>query len=131
MSLGERRAADGSAAGIQGVLEYATDLFDRSSVEALAGRLVRLLEGVVAEPDRAIGTLDILSAEERHRLLEVWNETGRAIASSTLPELFSAQAGRTPEAVAAVFGDERLSYRGAGAALEPVGASSDRAGGWS
>ena len=110
LSLGERRAADGSAAGIRGVLEYATDLFDRSSVEALAGRLVRLLEGVVAEPDRAIGTLDILSAEERHRLLEVWNETGRAIASSTLPELFSAQAGRTPEAVAAVFGDERLSY---------------------
>ena len=47
-------------------LSYRPDLFDRSSVEAIAGRLVRLLEGAVADPDRAIGPLDILSAAERH-----------------------------------------------------------------
>ena len=47
------------------MIEYATDLFDRGSVEAIAGRLVRLLEAAVAHPDRAIGSLDILSAEER------------------------------------------------------------------
>ena len=39
LSLGEQRGADGTPAGIDGVLEYATDLFDRASVEALAGRL--------------------------------------------------------------------------------------------
>ena len=37
VSLGEQRAADGSPAGIGGVIEYATDLFDRQSVEALGG----------------------------------------------------------------------------------------------
>ena len=41
LSLVERRGADGSPAGIEGALEYASDLFDRSSVEAIAGRLVR------------------------------------------------------------------------------------------
>ena len=46
-------------------LEYRGDLFDRASVVALADRLVRLLEAAVAEPERAIGSLDILSAEER------------------------------------------------------------------
>ena len=44
LSLGEQRAADGAPAGIHGVLEYATDLFDRATVEALVGRLVRLLK---------------------------------------------------------------------------------------
>jgi non-ribosomal peptide synthetase component F len=42
-------------------LSYRPDLFERASVEAIAGRLVRLLEGAVADPDRAIGKLDILA----------------------------------------------------------------------
>ena len=59
-------------------LEYRGDLFDRGSVEALAGRLVRLLEAAVAEPERAIGSLDILSAEERDTILREWNDTARS-----------------------------------------------------
>ena len=79
LSLAERRGSDGSPAGIEGALEYASDLFDRASVEAIAGRLVRLLEGAVADPDRAIGKLDILGAGERHTILREWNATARAI----------------------------------------------------
>ncbi len=110
LSLAERRGSDGSPAGIEGALEYASDLFDRASVEAIAGRLVRLLEGAVADPDRAIGRLDILGAAERHTILREWNATARAIPGATLPELFAAQVARTPEADAVVFEDERLSY---------------------
>ena len=61
LSLGEQRGADGAPAGIHGVLEYATDLFDRANIEALVGRLVRLLEAAVADADRPIGSLDILT----------------------------------------------------------------------
>src|SRR5262249_3517877 len=111
VSLAERRAADGSPAGIEGVLEYATDLFERSSVERLAERLVRLLSAAVADASRPIGGLDILSGAERETLLRGFNDTAQALASSTLPELFAAQVARTPEAVAVVFEDERLSYR--------------------
>ncbi len=92
------------------MIEYATDLFDRQSVEALAARLVRLLEAAVAEPERAIGRLDILSPEERHTILRTWNDTAHPIAATTLPELFAAQAARTPDAIAVVFEDKSLSY---------------------
>jgi non-ribosomal peptide synthetase component F len=111
LSLAERRGADGSAGGISGVLEYALELFDRSTVEGMADRLVRILAAAVAAPDRRIGTLDILAAGERRRLLEDWNATARAVPSGTLPELFGAQVARTPSAVAVVYEDRRLSYR--------------------
>ena len=110
LSLGEQRARDGTLMGIHGALEYASDLFERSSVEALAGRLIRLLEAAVAEPDRAIGRLDILAPAERDTILRAWNETAHAIEPATLPELFAAQVGKTPDAVAVVFEEQSLSY---------------------
>ena len=69
------------------------------------GRLVRLLEAAVAEPERAIGSLDILAPDERRTILQDWNDTARAIPAATLPELFAAQAARTPDAAAVVFED--------------------------
>ena len=50
-------------------VDYRPDLFDRADVEAMAARLVRLLEAAVAEPGRAIGSLDILAPDERETLL--------------------------------------------------------------
>ena len=110
MSLAEQRAADGGPGGISGVMEYASDLFERASVEVLAARLVRLLKAAVAAPEVAIGRLEILSAAERHTILQGWNATERVLAAATLPQLFAAQAAATPDAVAVVFGDEQLSY---------------------
>ena len=77
-------------------LSYRGDLFDRADVEVMAARLIRLLEAAVAEPGRAIGSLDILAPGERETLLRGWNDTARAIPPATLPELFAAQALRTP-----------------------------------
>src|SRR4029450_5098228 len=86
------------------------DLFERASVEALADRLLRVLEGAVASPDVAIGRLELLSAAERRLLLEDWNATARAVLPATLPQLFAAQAAARPDAIAVVFAHERLSY---------------------
>src|SRR5262245_41197577 len=91
-------------------MEYASDLFERASVEVLAGRLVRLLEAAVAAPEVAIGRLEILSAAERRTILQDWNATERVLAAATLPQLFAAQAASTPDAVAVVFGGERVGY---------------------
>src|SRR6201999_1002963 len=110
VSVAEERAADGTPAGISGVIEYASDLFDRGSVEALGLRFVRVLEGAVAGPDVAIGRLELLSASERRQVLEDWNATGRAVAPGTLVDALAAQAAARPDAVAAVFEDARLSY---------------------
>ncbi len=80
------------------------------TVEQLAARLVRLLEGAVGAPEAPIGSLEILSAAERRTILRDWNDTGHALAAATLPDLFAAQAARSPAAVAVVFEDERLGY---------------------
>ena len=110
VSLGEQRGRDGTPMGVHGVLEYATDLFDRATVEAMARRLVRLLEAALAAPDQAIGTLDILAPGERHTMLRAWNDTAHPVPVATLPELFAAQAARTPDATAVVFEDTALTY---------------------
>src|SRR4029077_19825488 len=78
VSVAERRDAGGRPAGIVGALEYASDLFERSSVEGIADRLVRVLEGAVADPERSIGRLDVLSAGGRDRLPRGGNADGRA-----------------------------------------------------
>ena len=108
--LEERRAADGSPQGIAGQIEYATDLFDRSTVEAVAQRLVRALEAVASNPAQAIGEIEILDEAERQVILETWNDTERPAPEKTLAELFEAQVERDPKAPALVFRDAELSY---------------------
>ena len=109
-NFGELRAADGSPAGLGGMLEYATDLFERGSAETIAGRFVRLLEAAAAEPERPIGRLDVLSVEERATILREWNGTAHAVVPATVPELFAAQVAKAPDAVAVVFEDRTLTY---------------------
>ena len=128
VSLGEERAPDGAPAGIGGVLEYATDLFDRASVEALAARLVRLLEAAVADPERRSAASTSWRPTSAPPSCTAWNDTARAIPSATLPELFAAQVARTPDAIAVVFEDESLTYARARCARQPAGASPARAG---
>src|SRR5205823_10430712 len=96
--------------GIEGVLEYAADLFDRSTVETLGHRLVRLLTAAIADASRPIGSLAILDADERASILQGWNDTARPVTATTLPALFATQAARTPDAVAVVFEERELTY---------------------
>ncbi|MFE7932588.1 non-ribosomal peptide synthase/polyketide synthase [Streptomyces sp. NPDC057456] len=100
----------GDGAGVQGWIEYSADLFDESTVELLARRLESLLEQVAADPGRRVGALDVLRDDERALVLTEWNDTARPVPGLTLPELFRAQAARTPEATAVVFEDTALTY---------------------
>ncbi|MCO6009315.1 amino acid adenylation domain-containing protein [Actinoallomurus purpureus] len=88
--------------GGSGALEYAADLFDRSTAEAIAARLDRLLTAVAADPDARIGAVDLLDEHERHRILDEFNDTARHVPPATLGELFDEQVARTPGAVAVV-----------------------------
>jgi amino acid adenylation domain-containing protein/non-ribosomal peptide synthase protein (TIGR01720 family) len=102
-----------NSGGAQCRLEYATSLFDRDTAESIAQRFVRVLGGLVADPEHAIGTVDVLDAAERDRLLTHFNDNADATAVSelTIPELFESQAARTPDAPAIVCGDRTLTYR--------------------
>jgi amino acid adenylation domain-containing protein len=125
----DNRSGDRSAAGIEGAVEYATDLFDRESVELLAYRLVRLLAAAAADPEAPIGGHDILRPGEREQLLPPpfpaappaqTLHNGHTDARSalklhsgrptTLAAMIEAQAARTPARPATVRGAETLSY---------------------
>ncbi|MEU4770263.1 non-ribosomal peptide synthase/polyketide synthase, partial [Actinosynnema sp. NPDC023794] len=110
--LVERRAG-GVPAGVSGVVEFSTDLFDRATAERVAGRFTRLLAGVVADPAARVGEVDLLTAEE-HDLVTRWATPAGAVDRPlTLPELVTAQAHRTPDALAVVAESDatELTYR--------------------
>ncbi|WP_236735638.1 condensation domain-containing protein, partial [Agrobacterium tumefaciens] len=65
---------------IQLRLGYQADLFDRSTIEAIAARLTRVFEAMVADPSQPIGRIDLLDAAERRQLLVDWNDTAQPLA---------------------------------------------------
>ncbi|MEU6352023.1 amino acid adenylation domain-containing protein [Streptomyces sp. NPDC047072] len=91
------------------ILEYALDLYDDTTAERMAGRLVRLLEQVASEPSSPVRDVEVLEETERQALAG-WNDTAHEVPATTLPELFRSQAARTPDALALVFGEQRLTY---------------------
>ncbi|MFF3720894.1 amino acid adenylation domain-containing protein [Streptomyces erythrochromogenes] len=110
IGITERHAPDGAPAGLTGSVEYAADLYDRATVTTLFDRLGRLLTAAAADPEAPIGTLDILTPEEHVRLRDEWNATAAPVRAGSLPELFEAQAARTPDAVALAHDGGTLSY---------------------
>ncbi|AEV84014.1 non-ribosomal peptide synthetase [Actinoplanes sp. SE50] len=106
----EHVGAAGQPAGLDGRLEYATDVLDRRSGQALAERLLRLLRQVAAEPEQRIGRLDVLDPAERQRMLVDGNATATAVPDGTLAALFAAQVARTPDATAVIGDDVTLTY---------------------
>ena len=107
----EVRTQEREGGGLDGGLEFAADLFDRGTAEGLAERLVRVLEVVAADPGVRVSRVEVLGPGERARVLTGWNDTAVVVPRVTLPELFAAQVGRSPDAVAVAFGDVELSYR--------------------
>src|SRR5260370_4291018 len=83
--------------GLRGQVEYATDLFEASTIERLTGHFERVLEGIVADPQCRLSGLPMLGDAERHRLVTEWNDTAAAYpAERRLHELVAAQASRAP-----------------------------------
>ena len=109
--LAEITAKDGRPAGIRADVTYATDLFDRETVELIGGCFGRLLTAVAAEPDLPISQLDILGATERERILREWNDPAAdAPAGTTLHGLFERCAAADPGSTAVVADGQRISY---------------------
>lgn len=111
MELRELYAEDGTPGGLDGLLEYSTDLFKRDTIRTFIERLLRLLENAVANPDQHIGRLEILAPEERQKILLEWSKSSENVPQNCLPALFEEQVSRSPESVAVVFEGNSLSYK--------------------
>ncbi|MEO3869998.1 amino acid adenylation domain-containing protein [Nonomuraea sp. B12E4] len=89
----------------------------------IAGMLVRVLAHVAEKPDARVSEQPVLAPEELRTILAEWNDTGAAEPYRTLPELFEARVRATPEAVAAICEDDRLTYAELDARAERLAAA--------
>ena len=106
------QAIPGGELGLR--VEYDVEVFDTDSIDAIVGRLQRVLVAMAADPNRALSSIDLLDAQEQSRL-DGWSN--RAVlgqpptAPMSIPELFATQVARTPEAAALTFAGRSWTYR--------------------
>ncbi|WP_142281688.1 non-ribosomal peptide synthase/polyketide synthase, partial [Mycobacterium kyorinense] len=105
------RAMPGRELGLR--VQFDTDVFDADSIEALLGRLQRVLVAMTENPTRALSLVDLLDADE-HARLDGWGNRAvltRPSTAASVPELFAAQVARTPDAVALCCEGSSMTYR--------------------
>ncbi|MGI5348318.1 amino acid adenylation domain-containing protein [Streptomyces sp. CA-250714] len=86
-------------------------LYSPTELAGLVERFVDYLRAVAADPQRRVGSLDVLAPAERDRLLHDFNSATAPVPHTTIPELFEQHAERTPDAVAVVFDGVPHTYR--------------------
>jgi amino acid adenylation domain-containing protein/non-ribosomal peptide synthase protein (TIGR01720 family) len=113
-SFAERWTEVGEPAGIDGMVEFRTDVFDADSIEALIKRLERVLLALTADPTRRLSSIDLLDDTERAQLHGWGNRSAlsRPVTDSpSIPELFATQAARATDAVAVTCQGLSMTYR--------------------
>ncbi|MGB8190837.1 MAG: amino acid adenylation domain-containing protein, partial [Chitinophagaceae bacterium] len=101
-----------SAKGLQLSFGYCTDLFEKQTIDRMLDHYENLLRAVVKDTNVSISDLQMLSAAEEKQLLHSFNDTSRDYPTDkTIISLFEEQVAKTPEAIAVVFENEKLSYR--------------------
>ncbi|HKT50848.1 MAG TPA: amino acid adenylation domain-containing protein, partial [Candidatus Angelobacter sp.] len=97
---------------IVGVVEYATALYEQSTIERYIGYFRTLLGSMVADDTQTLDRLPMLSQEERQQLLYEWNATEVEYPrDKCVHELFEEQVEKTPNANAIAYQEQALTYR--------------------
>ncbi|HLZ60960.1 MAG TPA: condensation domain-containing protein, partial [Ktedonosporobacter sp.] len=100
-----------SQQGIEGKFAYSMDLFEATTIERMATHFQRLLEEIIAAPQRRIFDLPILTRSEQG-LIHEWNATQVVYPQhECLHTLIEAQMVRSADAVAVVYAEEQISYQ--------------------
>ncbi|NEQ09933.1 MAG: amino acid adenylation domain-containing protein, partial [Moorea sp. SIO4E2] len=96
---------------LTGAFKYNTDLFEQSTIERMLSHFQALLEGIVADPQQPVSRLPLLTVAERQQLLVDWNDTAVGYPDDKcIHQLFEEQVDKTPDAVAVVFEQQKLTY---------------------
>ncbi|MEU5044999.1 condensation domain-containing protein [Streptomyces griseorubiginosus] len=100
LALHDRRDADGRPAGLDGVLEYATDLFDPATARVIVERFVSIAEEVAADPDRRVTDLGLTGPVTHESGPDGESgEGGERLPVPSLTDLFDARAAAAPNAL--------------------------------
>ncbi len=131
IQLSEVPTEDPAAPMAAGLVLYATDLFDRATIERLVTWFGRVIEAVVADASVVVGDVSLLDRGERDLVLSRWSGAGVGAPVGVAPQLLAAAVAADPDAVAVIDGARELSYQRARRVVDAVGAGIDRGGGGS
>lgn len=93
-------------------LEYCTKLFKKETIQRLAEHFKNILEQIVQNPQKRISDIDMISEEEKQKILHKFNIPGISYpAEKPLHRLFEEQVEKTPDSTALIFEDKKLTYR--------------------
>jgi amino acid adenylation domain-containing protein len=96
---------------LRGGAEYATDLFDRSTIERMVRHFVALLDAATRQPQTPLSQFDLLSENERRLLTRASLGPAKPYPDGrVLSELIEARAAENPQALALEVADTRLTY---------------------
>ena len=100
-----------TAEGLDGLVEYNTDLFDRATIRRLVSQFETLLRAIVRDASQRVSRLPLLDQDERRIVVAGFNDTARDYdLTRPLHALIEEQVRRTPDAVAVSFEGETLTY---------------------
>ncbi|MFJ4602474.1 amino acid adenylation domain-containing protein [Streptomyces griseoluteus] len=111
----------GAPGAMRAAVDYATELFDRATVEALGERLAGLLTAVTADPDRPLRAYDVLTDADRARVT-AWGTGPEADRPESVPALLRRWVRGTPDAPAVRDATTTLTYRELDALTDSVAA---------
>jgi amino acid adenylation domain-containing protein len=98
---------------LMGSIEYNTVLFEAETIKRMLAHYQTLLRSVVIDPERHVSELSLLTVTERKQLLVEWNDTtvNYPRGNQCIHRLIEEQVESTPDATAAAFETDRLTYR--------------------
>ncbi len=123
LTLVTRETGASSSPGLRALWEMRTDLFDAATVERWHRHFVVLLRAALAAPDTAVGSLPLLEAADLDAIRAGLHATATAIDPLPLPALVRRQVEATPDAVAVVDEESRLTYHELDAAAGEIAAT--------
>ncbi|BAY10595.1 non-ribosomal peptide synthetase [Calothrix sp. NIES-2098] len=96
--------------GLGMVFDYNAEMFDTSTVERMLGHYKTLLEAIVANPDRPISELPLLTAEEQELLVDWHGKQADYPQDICIHQYFENQVKLTPNNIAVSFANQQFTY---------------------
>jgi amino acid adenylation domain-containing protein len=97
---------------LRGLISYATRLFHDDTIGRLVNHFKCLLEQLIQSPRKPYSQFSLLLPEEYNKIVYQWNATDKDYPSDkTLHQLFQEQVQRTPDSIALVYEEQKLTYQ--------------------
>lgn len=98
--------------GYQISLEYCADLFKQDTMERLINHYIVLMDEMASDPDKTLDQYQIADDQEKHQILELFNDTAvQYPADITVEQLFEQQVQKTPDNIAVVYQERAITYQ--------------------